>query len=237
MTAPRNPDPLFRRRHFEQELIILCVRWYISYKLSYRDLTEMMAERGVAVAHTTLLRWTQRYVPEFEKRWKQFSRPVGCSWRMDETYTKVRGEWAYLYRAVDKHGRTVDFRLSKHRDIEAAKQFFRQALGNNRPPRIVILDAYRATHRALRLLRREHPAWRRARVRTCKYLNNIVEQDHRGIKSRTGPMLGFQLFTNAATAIAGIELIRRIKKGQFKLGQFAAHRKTIPQIWAAVLDA
>jgi transposase-like protein len=166
MTAPRNPDPLFRRRHFEQELIILCVRWYISYKLSYRDLAEIMAERGVAVAHTTLLRWTQRYVPEFEKRWKRFARPVGCSWRMDETYIKVR-----------------------------------------------------------------------ARVRTCKHLNNIVEQDHRGIKSRTGPMLGFQLFTNAATAIAGIELIRRIKKGQFKLGQFAAHRKTIPQIWAAVLDA
>jgi two-component system, response regulator / RNA-binding antiterminator len=134
------------------------------------------------------------------------------------------------YRALDKRGRTVDFRLSEHRDIEAAKQFFRQALRNNRPPRIVTLDAYRATHRALRLLRREHPAWRRARVRTCKYLNNIVEQDHRGIKSRTGPMLGFQLFNNAATAIAGIELIRRIKKGQFKLGQFAGHRKTIPQL-------
>ena len=215
----------------------MCVRWYISYKLSYRDLTEMMAEREVAVAHTTLLRWTQRYVPEFEKRWMRFARPVGCSWRMDETYIKVRGEWVYLYRAVDKHGRTVDFRLSEHRDIEAAKQFFRQALRNNRPPRTVTLDAYRATHRALRLLRREHPAWRRVRVRTCKYLNNIVEQDHRGIKSRTGPMLGFQLVNNAATAIAGIELIRRIKKGQFKLGQFAAHRKTIPQIWEAVLAA
>jgi transposase-like protein len=126
-----------------------------------------------------------------------------------ETYIRGQGEWVYLYRAVDKHGRTVDFRLSKHRDIEAAKQFFRQPLGNNRPPRIVTLDAYRATHRALRLLRREHPAWRRTRVRTCK----------------------------AATAIAGIELIRRIKKGQFKLGQFAAQRKTVPQIWAAVLAA
>jgi transposase-like protein len=113
------PDPLFRRRHFEQELIILCVRWYISYKLSYRELTEMMAERGVAVAHTTLLRWTQRYVPEFEKRWKRFARPVGCSWHMDETYIKVHGEWVYLYRAVDKHGRTVDFRLSEHRDCKA----------------------------------------------------------------------------------------------------------------------
>ena len=85
MTAPRNPDPLFQRRHFEQEFIIRCVRWYISYKLSYRDLTEMMADRGVAVAHTTLLRRTQRYVPEFEKRWMRFMRPVGCSWRMDET--------------------------------------------------------------------------------------------------------------------------------------------------------
>jgi transposase-like protein len=118
-----------------------------------------------------------------------------------------------------------------------AKQFFRQALGNNRPPRIVTLDAYPATHRALRRLRREYPDWRRARVRTCKYLNNIVEQDHRGIKSRTGPMLGFQLFTNVATTIARIELIRRIKKGQFKLGQFAVRRTTVPQIWVAVVDA
>ena len=96
MTAQRNPDPLFKRRHFEQELIILCVRWYISHKLSYRDVTAMMAERGVAVAHMTLLRWTQRYVPEFEKRWMRFARPGSCSGRMDETYIKVRGEWVSL---------------------------------------------------------------------------------------------------------------------------------------------
>ena len=128
MTGPRKSDLVFWRRHFAQELIILCVRWYISYKLSYRDLAEIMAERGVIVAHTTLMRWTRRYVPEFEKRWKRFARPVGCSWRMDETYIKVCGEWVYLYRAVDKQGRTIDFRLSKHRDIEAAKQFSRQAV-------------------------------------------------------------------------------------------------------------
>jgi transposase-like protein len=155
----------------------------------------------------------------------------------DETDIKVHEEWVYLYRAVDKHGRTVDFGLSEHRDIEAAKQFFRQALRNNRPPRIVALDAYRATHRALRLLRREHPAWRRARMRTCRYLNNIVEEGRRGIKSRTGPMLGSQLFTNAATTIAGIELIRRIKKASSSSASLQRTARPFPKSGRAVLAA
>jgi transposase-like protein len=112
---------LFRGRHFNRTIIILCVRWYITYKLSYRDLAEMMAERGVAVSHTTILRWIQCYVPEFEKHWNRYARSVGTSWRVDETYIRVRGRWTYLYRAVDRHGHTVDFMLSEHRDIAAAK--------------------------------------------------------------------------------------------------------------------
>lgn len=115
---PPESSSLFRGRHFDSVIIILCVRWYITYKLSYRDLREMMAERGVDLAHTTILRWVQRYVPEFEKKWNRLARPVGSSWRVDETYIRVRGQWKYLYRAVDKQGQTVDFFLSGHRACE-----------------------------------------------------------------------------------------------------------------------
>jgi transposase-like protein len=97
-------EELFKGRHFDQEIIVLCVRWYLSYKLSYRDLVAMMGERGIGLAHTTILRWVQRYSPEFEKRWKRYARSVGGSWRCDESYIKVKGAWLYLYRAVDKAG-------------------------------------------------------------------------------------------------------------------------------------
>lgn len=126
---------LFQGRHFDRTIIILCVRWYITYKLSYRDLVEMMAERGVDLSHTTILRWVQHYVPEFEKRWRRYARPVGTSWRVDETYIRVRGRWTYLYRAVDKRGLTVDFLLSEHRDIAAAKRFFIRAIDLYQSPR------------------------------------------------------------------------------------------------------
>src|SRR3989449_3423269 len=111
MTQPIERDPIYRCRRFQTETIELCVRWYITYKLSYRDLAAMMAERGVVVSHTTIMRWVIRYAPEFEKRWSRFSRSVGCSWRVDETYIAIKVNWHYLYRAVDKHGRTVDFLL------------------------------------------------------------------------------------------------------------------------------
>jgi transposase-like protein len=134
MTELVSAQDLFKGRHFDQEIIVLCVRWYLTFKLSSRDLVQMMAERGVAVAHTTILRWVLRYVPEFEKRWNRYARPVGDSWRADETYIKVRGQWVYLYRAVDKQCRTVDFLLSKQRDMAAAKRFFSQAVRNNGSP-------------------------------------------------------------------------------------------------------
>jgi transposase-like protein len=128
VTKPIARDRIYRRRGFDAEIIELCVRWYISYRLSYRDLVELMADRGVAVSHTTIMRWVIRYVPEFEKRWNRFARPVGRSWRVDETYIPIRGRWHYLYRAVDRQGKTVDFLLRPDRGIAAAQAFFRKAL-------------------------------------------------------------------------------------------------------------
>src|SRR6201997_5401936 len=144
---------LFKGRPFDHEVIILCVRWYLTFKLSSRDLVQMMAERGIALAHTTILRWVQRYVPEFEKRWRRHAVPVGASWRVDETYLKIKGQWVYLYRAVDKAGRTVDFLLSRRRDMAAAKRFFSRATKQHGAPRVITLDGYAASHQAVAKLK------------------------------------------------------------------------------------
>jgi transposase-like protein len=236
MTKPIARDPMYRQRAFDAEVIQLCVRWYITYRLSYRDLVEMMAERGVKVAHSTILRWVTRYVPEFEKRWNRFSRTVGTSWRADETYVPIKGKWHFLYRAVDKHGKTVDFLLRPDRGIAAAQAFFRKALETQAPrvPRKITLDGHVPSHRALWLLRREHPCWRNVKVRSCKYLNNIVEQDHRAIKRRCVSMAGFKSFANAATTISGIELAHRIHKRQFSLGR-GRRRWSRKDEWARAL--
>jgi transposase-like protein len=127
MTKRKTIDELFKGRHFEQETIILCVRWYLRYKLSSRDLVEIMAERGLTMSHTTILLSVQRFVPEFEKHWNRYAAGVCCAWRVDETYVKVNGQWVYLYRAVDREGRTVEFRLSPRRNVAAAKAFLRKA--------------------------------------------------------------------------------------------------------------
>ncbi|MCB8878594.1 IS6 family transposase, partial [Acidisoma silvae] len=134
-------DDLFSGRHFDREIIILCIRWYLRFKLSFRDLVEMMEERGLPMAHTTIMRWVRRYIPEFERRWQRFAIPAGQSWRVDETYIKVRGEWVYLYRAVDRYGQTVDFRLSRRRDVAAAKAFLNKAIKRQgSAPRTITLD-------------------------------------------------------------------------------------------------
>src|SRR5450755_1105854 len=231
-------DDLFKGRHFDREIVILCVRWYLRYKLSFRDLVEMMAERGISVAHTTIMRWTQHYVPEFEKRWNRFAQPAGRSWRVDETYVKIRGHWTYLYRAVDKQGKTVDFLLRAKRDVAAAKAFFRQAIKRQgRLPNKITLDGYQASHRAAKEALGEHPEGNQCEIRSSKYVNNLIEQDHRSIKLRLGPMIGLKQFRRAATTIAGIELMHRIRKGQFKLGKLCIKDKTAPEIWNAVLTA
>ena len=207
----------------------------LSFKLSSRDLVQIMSERGVALVHTTILRWVHHYVPEFEKRWNRYARPVNGSWRCDETYIKVRGRWTYLYRAVDKYGRTVDFLLSERRDVSAAKRFFSRAIPHNGTPRVITLDGYAATHRAIRELKSTGRMCRRVRVRSCKYLNNVVEQDHRRVKQRIGPMLGFKRFDMAAITISGIELAEKIKKGQFQIGKLPVSFATAPVVWASLL--
>ena len=228
---------LFKGRHFDQQVIILCVRWYLSYKLSSRDLVDMMGERGIELAHTTILRWVQRYVPEFEKRWSRYARLVGGSWRCDETYINVKGRWTYLYRAVDKQGRTVDFLLTAKRDVAAAKRFFRKAMNGNGTPRVITLDAYAASHRAVRELKAEGKMPKRVRVRSSKYLNNGIEQDHRRVKQRIRPMLGFKRFHTAAVTISGIELAAKIRKHQFKVAKLPSRPTTVPAIWAAAVAA
>lgn len=235
---PPQASPLFRGRHFDRSVIVLCIRWYITYKLSYRDLVEMMAERGVDVSHTTILRWVQYYVPEFEKRWSRYARPVGTSWRVDETYIRVHGRWTYLYRAVDKHCLTVDFMLSEHRDIAAAKRFFRRAIEQHGAPERITLDGYPASHSAVAELQERGVLRPQAKVRTSKYLNNLIEQDHRRVKQRIYPMLGFKKFANASVTISGIELVQKIRKGQFDTAMLANRvGRRVPRVWEAVLAA
>src|ERR1700746_187136 len=237
MTEPTSAQDLFKGRHFDQEIIVLCWRWYITFKLSFRDLVQMMAERGITLSHTTILRWVQQYVPEFEKRWNHYARPVGNSWRVDETYVKVKGQWVYLYRAVDKEGRTADFLLRKRRDVAAAQLFFSRATRQHGAPRVITLDGCAASHRAVAELKAAGTLPRRVRIRSCKYLNNVIEQDHRRIKHRIRPMLGCERFETAAVTIRGIELAAKIKKDQFNLRPLTGKPATAPELWAAVLAA
>ena len=150
------------------------MRWYATYKLSYRDLVEMMAERNVDVVPTTLMRWVQGYVPEFEKRWQRFARAVGTSWRVDETYIKLKGKWVYLYRGVDTEGQTIDFFLSEQRDIAAAKRFLQQAIKKRGVPEKITVDGYAASHVAVAELQKEDVLPAGLTVRTNKSLNNVT---------------------------------------------------------------
>ena len=226
---------LCKGRHFDHEIMTLCVRWYVTYQLSYRDLANLMAERGSEVAHTTIMRWVQRYIPEFEKRWCRYARPVGTSWRLDETYIKLKGHWVYLYRGVDKEGQTIDFFLSEQRDIAAAKRFLQQAIEKRGIPQKITLDGYAASHEAVGELQKEGLLPAELKVRTSKYLNNLIEQDHRRVKQRVRPMLGFKDFKHASTTITGIELIHQIKKDQFDISTLCPARTRTPQVWEAVL--
>jgi transposase-like protein len=228
---------LFHGRHFDRATIVLCVRWYITYKLSYRDLVELMAERGVDLSHTTTLRWIQHYVPEFAKRRRRYARPVGASWRVDETYIRVRGRWTYLYRAVDKQGLTVDFLLSEHRDIAAAKRFFTRVIEQHGAPETITLDGYPATHSAVAELKKSGMLRPQTKVWTSN-LNDLVEQDHRRVKQRLYPMLGFKSFRNAAVTISGVELAQQIRKGQYDTPALTVREGTrVPHAWEAVLSA
>jgi len=205
----------FKAARFPIDVILICIRWYASYPLSYRHLEEIMEERGVSVDHSSINRWAIRFLPLIEKMARKHKRPVGGSWRMDETYIKVKGVWKYLYRAVDKQGKTVDFLLTAKRDTAAAKRFFDKAVGANGDPNKVAMDKSGANRAAMDAINagRDVPIL----VRQVKYLNNIVEQDHRAIKRVTRPMLNFKSFRSAGSVLAGIELMHMIRKGQFAM--------------------
>jgi transposase-like protein len=192
-------NPLFNGRRFGDEVLTLCVRWYLRFKLSYRDVAEIAWEMGILVAPSTIMRWVIRYAEEFARRWQPFERPVGGSWRADEAYIKVRGSWMYLYRAVNGKGKTVESYLSRTRDIAAAKAFFRKELKCHGEPRAITLDGFEPSHAALRRMGMRNEfnfRWANpVKIRSCKYLNNIVEQDHRRLKFRIVPMLDSKAFT------------------------------------------
>ena len=197
---------------FPLDIILVCIRWYAAYPLSYRHLEEMMQERGVVVDHSSINRWAIRFLPLLEKMFRHHKRPVGGSWRMHETYILIQGAWKYLHRAVDKAGHTVDFLLTAQRDQEAATRFFNKAMASNDVPEKVAMDKSGANKAAIDdiIENRDLPIL----IRQAKYLNNIVEQEHRAIKRIVRPMLGFKAFQSAKSIIAGIELMHMIRKGQ-----------------------
>ena len=205
----------FKRLHYPVDIIAQCVRWYLAYSLSLRNLEEIMAERGIVVDHSTLHRWVIRLVPVLDKAFHRHKRPAGRRWRMDETYIKVRGKWKYLYRAVDTGGQTIDFLLTAKRDAAAALRFFRKAIRQHGEPEVVTIDKSGANTAALAELNAGREDDECIKVRQNKYLNNLVEQDHRNINRRIKLMTGFKSFRRAQTILTGIELIHMIRKGQY----------------------
>jgi len=211
-----NRPALFKGRHFEAEIIILCVRWYLRFSLRYRDLKEIMAERNLAIDHVTIWRWVQRYAPELSKRCRRELRHTNSSWRVDETYLRVAGKWTYLYRAVDSEGNTMNFFLSPTRDAHAAKIFLQKALrapGHPRP-RVINVDGNPSYPKVISELKQTAELGRRCRCRPVPYLNNILEQDHRSIKRRVRASQGFRSVDAAWRTIQRIETVHMIRKGQ-----------------------
>lgn len=212
----------FKWKHFKRDIILMLVRWYLAYSLSYRDIEELALERGLKVDHSTINRWVIEYAPLLEETFrKHHKRTTGISWRVDETYIKVKGQWLYLYRVVDKEGHTVDFFFSEKRDEPAARAFFSKAIGSNGFPEKVTMDksgankaGIDAINLLLALLFMMGGLFFQITVRQIKYLNNIVEQDHRFIKKITKPMKGFKAFHSAQATLAGIELHHMLRKGQ-----------------------
>jgi putative transposase len=206
----------FKGAHFPPEVILMGVRWYVAYPLSTRHVEELMEEREVEVDHSTINRWVIKYSPQLEEAFHRRKRPVWVSWRMDETYVKVKGEWRYLYRAVDKHGHTIDFLLTEHRDKEAALRFLKKAIRRNGLPETITIDGSDANAAAIKRYNQEHGT--AITIRQVKYLHNVVEQDHRGVKRVTRPMLGFKAFEAAQATVVGIELMHMLRKGQLAGG-------------------
>jgi len=205
---------IFKGTHFPKCVILQAMFWYLRYSLSYRDIEELMEERGVHVDHSTVQRWVVKFVPLLETELRKRKKTIGTSWRMDETYIKIKGRWHYLYRAVDKENNTIEFLLTQKRDQKSAKKFLIKAISNNGLPEKVNIDKSGANLSAIKAFNAEYQA--NIEIRQVKYLNNIVEQDHRAIKRIIKGTLGFKAFDSAAITLNGIEMVRMIKKGQIR---------------------
>jgi putative transposase len=194
----------------------MAVRWYVAYNLSYRDIEELMAERGISVDHSTINRWVIKYALKLLELFKNKKKSVNKSWRMDETYIKVKGKWFYLYRAVDEFGNTIDFLLTKNRNKNAARRFFKKAIKFNGIPEKITIDKSGANKSGIDSINAELPKDQQIEIRQIKYLNNIVEQDHRFIKEIVKPTKGFKSFASAVATLSGIELHHMLKKVNIK---------------------
>lgn len=212
---------MFKGRHFDRSVILLCVRWYLAYNLSLRDLEEMMAERGVSVDHSTAHRWVVHFSPQLLDCFHQRKRVVTGKWNLGETYIKMRGQWMYLYRAIDSVGDTIEFFFSEHRDLSAAKRFVRKAFARHGRPDRIVIDGSQTNHEAIvscdledRLRDRSRRSSKPIRICKSKYLNNRIEQDHRRIKRRIRSMLGFKSISSARIILDGIEMVHMMRKRQ-----------------------
>jgi transposase-like protein len=203
---------VIKRMHYPLDVMLTCVRWYVAYPLSLRHIEEIMRERGVLVDHATVHRWALKILPVLAATFRRKKRPVGLSWRMDETYVKVAGQWKYLYRAVDRDGNTIDFMLTAHRDKAAARRFLERAIGLHGVPEKITIDKSGANTAAIESIQADSGC--DIQLRQNKYINNVVEQDHRAIKRIIRPMLGFKVFHCACIILDGIETMHMIKKGQ-----------------------
>jgi len=211
----------FTGRHFQKELIMQALRWYLSYPLSYRHVEELLKERGVMVDHSTIQRWVEQYGAELEAEFRRrfCVNKSYNSWRMDETYIKHKGKWVYLYRAIDAQGDTLDFMVSEKRDEPAARAFFKKAIGAHGLPEKVTVDKSGANEAALITLNcmlYRMGIWLEnwIEIRQNKYLNNMIEQDHRRIKRLVNPMMGFKSWSSMESTIAGYEMVQMLRKGQ-----------------------
>jgi putative transposase len=208
------PTLMFKHHRYPRAIILQAVYFKLRFTLSYRDVEELLKIRGVNVDHSTIQRWVFKFSPLVEGNMNKRKNVVGDSWRMDETYIKVGGKDRYLYRAVDKQGNTVDFLLTKRRMKGSAQKFLNKAIGNNGKPRLINIDKSGANTEAIRIVNRYSLTFKKIKIRRVKYLNNIVEQDHRTIKRRISITTGFKEFESAQRTLAGIEIINIIRKNQ-----------------------
>jgi IS6 family transposase len=200
-------------------VVLLAVRWYLRYGLSYRDVEELLAERGIEVDHVTIYRWVQRFTPLVIEVARPCRHSVGDRWFVDETYVKVAGVWRYVYRAVDQHGQVIDVLVSKRRNVEAATRFFETMLAGLDRPREVTTDL------AAPLLRVVDELFPDALHDTTKYANNRIECDHGRLKARLRPMRGLRTDQTATVVIRGHAFVQNLRRGHYELGVEARHAR------------